>query len=122
MSKIAVTGHKGQIGRELIKRGYEPLDCDITNLDQVNESIHRVNPDVIIHCAAMTDVEWCETHEKRAFAVNVNGTNNLLYDFTGTLIYLSTVHVFNGQKYWDYSEKSRPDPVNVYQVGGGANI
>lgn len=114
MTKIAVTGYEGMIGSELTDRGYEPLKCDITNLDEVNSEIHRVNPDIIVHCAALTSVAECEEDDKKAFAVNVNGVNNILYDFSGTLIYFSTVHVFNGTKYWSYSERHRPDPVNTY--------
>jgi dTDP-4-dehydrorhamnose reductase len=114
--RVAVTGHKGFIGSELVKRGYEPLECDITNLDEVNDAVHSVNPDMIIHCAAITDVEWCEIKEnqKQVFAVNVGGVNKLLYDFNGIFVYLSSVHVFNGRKYWDYSEKHQPDPLSVY--------
>jgi len=114
--KVVVTGHKGLIGSKLVERGYEPLDCDITNLEETTERIHSVNPDVIIHCAALTNVGYCEQKKNReeAFAVNVGGTNNLLYDFSGILIYLSTVHVFNGRKYWDYRENHRPDPLNTY--------
>ena len=112
--KIAVTGWEGTIGSELVDRGYEPLKCDITNLDEVNSEIHRVDPDVIVHCAAMTNVGDCEDDDRGAFAVNVNGVNNILYDFTGTLVYLSTVHVFDGTKYWAYSEKHKPSPVNTY--------
>lgn len=111
---IAVTGYEGQIGSELIKLGYEPLKCDITDLDQVNDEIHRVKPDVIIHCAALTDVAYCEENGKKAFAVNVGGVNNMLYDFNGIFIYLSTVHVFDGQKYWNYSERHSPNPINTY--------
>jgi dTDP-4-dehydrorhamnose reductase len=114
MNRIAVTGSDGQIGKELIKYGYEPLKCDVTDFDEVRDELHRVKPDVIINCAAITDVGYCEENKEKAFAVNVRGVSNLLYDFYGTFIYLSTVHVFNGQKYWDYSEKHRPDPVNTY--------
>ena len=114
--KIAVTGWEGTIGSELVDRGYEPLKCDVTNLDEVNAEIHRVEPDVIIHCAAMTNVTWCEQEEnqQKAFSVNVNGVHNILHDFSGTLIYLSTVHVFDGKRYWDYSERHSPSPVNTY--------
>ena len=45
---------------------------------------------------------------------NVGGVNNMLYDFSGILIYLSTVHVFDGRKYWNYSERHSPNPVNTY--------
>ena len=114
---IAVTGYKGRIGSQLVKRGYTPLDCDITDFEQVRDTVSKVNPDVIIHCAALTDVGYCERskeNEKEAFKVNVRGTANLLEGFEGTFIYLSTVHVFNGEKYFDYSEKHKPDPVNAY--------
>jgi dTDP-4-dehydrorhamnose reductase len=110
--KIAVTGHEGTIGSRLVKRGYIPLDCNITKVDEVFDTVSKVNPDVIIHCAAMTSVAWCEENEKAAFATNVNGTANVLESFAGKFIYLSTVHVFDGQKYWDYSEK--PNAVNIY--------
>jgi len=112
--KIAVTGHEGRIGSELVRRGYEPLVCDITDFDQTKDAIHSVSPDVIIHCAAATDVGWCEENDKEAFGINVRGTTNLLEAFTGTFIYLSTVHVFNGQKFFKYSEKHQPSPINVY--------
>jgi len=114
--KIAVTGHEGKIGSELVDRGYIPLECDVTDLDQVNSEIHRVNPDLIVHCAAMTDVGWCEENKEKAFGVNVRGVHNILYEFTGTLVYLSSVHIFNGSKYWNYSEKHRPDPQNTYGI------
>ena len=112
--KISVTGHKGKIGSELIKLGYEPLECDITNLDQINDAIHSVKPDVIIHCAALSDVAYCEENQDEAFAVNARGVANMLYDFQGIFIYLGTVHVFDGQKYWNYSERQQPNPVNTY--------
>ncbi len=115
--KIAVTGYEGRIGSLLDRRGYTPLECDITDVEQVHDTVSRINPDVIIHCAAITDVGYCERskeNEKEAYKVNVRGTATILDKFEGTLIYLSTVHVFNGQKYFDYTEKHRPDPVNVY--------
>lgn len=112
--KIAVTGHEGNIGKELIKKGYTPLECDVTNFEQVLDTVSKINPDVIIHCAAMTDVTWCEENEREAYKVNVRGTANVLEAFSGYFIYLSSVHVFDGKKYFDYSEKHTPNPVNAY--------
>jgi dTDP-4-dehydrorhamnose reductase len=114
MTTIAVTGHEGTIGSRLVKKGYTPLECNITNIEEVHDTVAKVNPDVIIHCAAMTSIAWCEESEKEAFMVNVRGTSHVLDAFAGKLIYLSTVHVFDGKKYWDYTEKHVPDPVNVY--------
>jgi len=113
--KIAVTGYEGNIGSELVKKGYIPLECDVTDADQVNDTVSKVNPDVIIHCAAMTDVTWCEKNEKKAFGVNVRGTANVMEAFKGKLfIYLSSVHVFDGEKYFAYSERHKPNPINAY--------
>jgi len=112
--KIAITGSEGTIGKELVKYGYEPLKCDVTDFDEVQAEMKRVMPDVIINCAAVTDVDYCEENQSEAFAVNARGVSNLLFDFHGIFIYLSSVHVFNGQKYWDYSERHKPDPINVY--------
>ena len=112
--KIAVTGHKGNIGSRLVKKGYIPLDCDVTNVEQVFDTVSDVNPDVIVHCAAKTDVGWCEKNEKKAYAINVLGTSIVLESFAGRFIYLSTVHVFNGKKYFPYSEKHEPNVVNAY--------
>jgi dTDP-4-dehydrorhamnose reductase len=89
--KIAITGHEGTIGSRLVKRGYTPLECNITNFEAVRDTVANVNPDVIIHCAAMTSVAECEKNEKEAFMVNVRGTS-----------------------FFDYSEKQIPNTVNAY--------
>ena len=112
--KVAITGYKGLIGSELIKQGCVPLECDVTSKVEVDHEINAVVPDVIIHCAALTDVNECENNSKKAFNINVKGTTNILDIFDGKFIFLSTVHVFNGKKYWPYSEKHKPEPTNVY--------
>ncbi len=114
MTVIAVTGHEGNIGSRLVKKGYTPLDCDVTDIKQVIDTVSKVNPDVIVHCAAKTGVGWCEKNEKEAYKINVRGTANVLESFAGRFIYLSTVHVFNGNRWTPYSEKHEPNVVNAY--------
>ena len=91
--KALVTGVKGQLGydvmNELKKRGYEAVGCDITDdaeiqLDitdskAVSETIERINPDVVIHCAAWTAVDAAEDEENipKVRAVNAEGTKNI---------------------------------------------
>lgn len=116
MTTIAITGHEGRIGSELVKRGYTPLVCDITNIEETIDTVSSVNPDVIIHCAAMTDVGWCETHEKEASKVNIRGTAHVMEAHKGRFIYLSTVHVFDGMRYHPYSEKHEVNPLNAYGI------
>jgi dTDP-4-dehydrorhamnose reductase len=112
--KIAVTGHKGTLGKRFVERGYTPLECDITNIEETFDTVSSVNPDVIIHCASMTSVAECENNDKEAYKVNARSVSHVLDAFAGKFIYLSTVHVFDGQRYWDYSEKHIPNAVNVY--------
>jgi len=112
--KIAVAGHKGFVGSELIKRGCIPLDCDVTKRDSVEYEVNRLSPDVIIYASAKSDVEWCEENPKKAYDVNVQGVVNITDYFDGVFIYLSSVHVFSGKRYFDYSEKHKPSPVNTY--------
>lgn len=111
--KIIVAGHQGTVGQELIKRGCEPLDCDVSNREETYQVVSEANPDVIINCAAMTDVKWCEEFPSAALNVNGRGAGSLALSFKGILIQLSTDHVFNGKR-GNYSEKDKTDPVNIY--------
>ncbi|MCP4356803.1 MAG: sugar nucleotide-binding protein, partial [Chloroflexi bacterium] len=61
MDTIAVTGHRGRLGSELVKRGCVPLDADVTDFYELNQAILKIKPDAIIHSAAQTDVDACET-------------------------------------------------------------
>lgn len=122
---IAVTGHEGNVGRELVKWGCTPLVCDILSPASIREAVEHVKPNVLIHAAAMTNVDDCEKSPDDAFKVNARGTSNLLNEFTnGTFIYLSTDHVFSGNRGWwrgAYTERDIPAPVNVYgftKLGG----
>jgi dTDP-4-dehydrorhamnose reductase len=115
--KIAITGYKGMVGSEILRQRpeYDAFKCDITNPIKVRSEIERIKPDIIIHCAALTDVHECEKDKKKAFAVNVRGTGNIAeWCKRGHFIYLSTDHVFDGNRYWAYSEKHKPHPINDY--------
>ena len=115
MQKIAVTGSTGLLGNKLVSLGCVPLECDITNPNSIKRAVDEVAPDVIIHCAAATNIDWCEEHPLEAFNVNVRGVSNLLDCFpTGLLVYTSTVHVFDGHSFHAYGEKHIPNPINVY--------
>jgi len=111
----AVTGYKGNIGSELAERGYIPIKSDITDMEAVYQEIQEINPDIIVHCAALTDVDYCEEHDREAFEVNVRGTLNVIDSFDGLFVYPSTVHVFGGNtSIRAYRESHDPSPVNAY--------
>lgn len=114
---IGITGYKGRLGSELLKYGCLPLDCDITSRMSIRQALHDVNPDMIIHCAAMTGVDECEQYKDEALEINAKGTENLKVCFPYDIIYISTDYVFDGKKGM-YSEKDEPsDPKNLCWYG-----
>ncbi len=136
--KVLVTGTSGQLGfdvmEELARRGYEGIGADrsetdadfehvrmdITDKDLVFKIVEGIRPDVIVHCAAWTNVDGAEDPEKLAAvrAVNVDGTRNLAEaakEVDAKFVYISTDYVFDGEG----SEPWKPDdknyaPINVY--------
>ena len=130
MKKILVTGAFGQLGTSLCEvlsnksilatgriitttEKYRSMELDITNQKNVEELIHNYKPDIIIHLAAMTDVDGCEKDPEIAFDINVRATENLLKNFRGKFIYISTDYVFDGEE-GPYSEDDKVNPVSVY--------
>lgn len=121
--KILVTGAEGKIGRKFVAQGAVPLDVDVTDLGAVHGAILKnVNyvlkqPFVLLHLAAETDVDYCERNTKVAFNTNVLGTSNVLEATRhagGRVVLFSTCHVFSGERYFPYSEKHTPSPINQY--------
>ena len=130
MKKILITGAFGQLGTSLCKvlsnesilaagrviistKKYKCIELDITNQRKVAEIISNYKPDIIIHLAAMTDVDGCEKTPEIAFDVNVKATENLLTSFKGKFIYISTDYVFDGEK-GPYFEDDKVNPMSVY--------
>lgn len=126
MSKVAITGANGQLGQELVRcfKGLNytiyPLgkeDLDVTNHDQVDRIIQKIQPDIIIHCAAFTNVDQSERYTDQAFLVNGIGTRNIAVasnKVDAKLVYLSTNYVFDGKKSGPYSEYDSPNPAGIY--------
>ena len=122
--KIFVTGGKGMLGRTLrrvltdveIVVGDLP-ECDITQADAVREAIAAADVDAVVHCAAMTQVDLCETEWKRAFLINGTGSANVAKaceTLGKRLIAIATDYVFHGDKPTAYLETDKPDPQTVY--------
>lgn len=116
--EIGITGAKGIIGSKLVEQGCQPMTCDVKDIDDVKYSLKAFEPDVVIHCAALTDVTYCENHFKESFEVNVRGTSNVVEAMPkcSLFIYLSSDHVFNGNNWFaqGYGEWQKPSPVNRY--------
>lgn len=113
-SKVAVLGHTGRLGSELVKAGYIPLDADITSLWDLQEKIAILNPDTIINCASITNVDECEDVLKElATEVNDVGAWNLRTVFKGRIIHISTDFIFDGRG-GPYTEQATPNPLSHY--------
>lgn len=136
--KILITGSKGQLGNELqriIQNGYSeigkvseniknseafPLDrdeLDITKLEDVKKVLNEIKPDVVINCAAATNVDGCESNQDMAFQINAIGARNLAMvceEIGAKLVQVSTDYVFSGKGDTPLTEYDMPDPYSVY--------
>lgn len=138
--KIMITGCKGQLGSELLKQLSDgksdigpiperlrnaitiPVDLpelDISNYQQVQEFVRRHHPDVIINCAAYTNVDGCEVNHDDAFKANAIGPRNLARaaeKIGARLVHVSTDYVFNGRDNGGVplDEAALPDPISAY--------
>ena len=124
-TKVLVTGSRGQLGSDLIRglstrydvSGIDIEDVDITDSSSVRDVIISYNPRVVIHAAAYTDVDGCESNTGLAMAVNADGTRNIAEvcrDIGTRMIYYSTDYVFDGEKRSAYVESDSPNPQTVY--------
>ncbi len=108
-------------GADIVRRSsfevYGFYKLDITKKQNVLAVIKNLNPDVIIHAAAWTDVDGCELDPKRAYRINSEGTKNVALAckaIGATLIYLSTDFVFDGKRKSPYKETDKTDPLSIY--------
>jgi dTDP-4-dehydrorhamnose reductase len=89
---------------------------DITQKDKSIKLISKINPDIVIHASALTNVDLCETNRSLAHAINVDGTSNVIGGcniIKCRLVYISTSFVFDGKKY-QYSEEEQTIPTTYY--------
>ena len=136
--RILITGACGMLGRDLVEvlsegqklylldvetfspslsSQFSTLTLDITDSAKTYTEVTRINPDIVIHSAAYTDVDGCETNRDLAFRVNALGTRNIALAcqrFDTELLYISTDFVFDGEKGEPYLEFDRPNPQSIY--------
>ena len=120
MGTIAVTGAHGRVGSELVRRGCIPIEANVTDFYALNQELLDLKPDVVIHCAAKTNVDACETQAMEAMKVNAGGVYGLAQVFQGKIVYLSTDYIFDGES-GPYDETDKPNPISIYgwsKLGG----
>lgn len=136
--KILLTGANGLLGQKVIDRaeGYDisliatgkgPYrgkknpnlnyrELDITNKDELLNVLKQEEPDVVIHAAAMTNVDACETAREDAWNINVTATKNLAIfcnELNIHLVHISTDFIFDGTA-GPYDETAIPAPLSYY--------
>ena len=133
---VLITGVSGLLGSYLVKTVPDDISLhgtwlttvtipnghlsthrlDITKRDEVSAIFEKCKPDIVIHCAAMGSVDYCQNHWQEAYVVNVKGTQNILdmasYNNT-KVVFISTNAVYDGENA-PYSPESPKMPVNMY--------
>ncbi|MBD3349214.1 MAG: dTDP-4-dehydrorhamnose reductase [Candidatus Eisenbacteria bacterium] len=107
---------------EAMRPDWEVLEADLEQFDVSNEretlsAVREASPDVVVNCAAYTDVDGAETHRDAAFATNAAGAGSVAKAAAAAgarIIHLSTDYVFDGAKAGPYTEDDPPNPVSVY--------
>jgi len=134
--RVGVTGASGMLGTALVRhfsksykvfatsrskglegRGIE-WDCfNLTNIELLNKWLNKIKPDIVIHCAAIVNVDACEENIRLATALHFETTKTMsdYLDLNNSrLIYISTDSVFDGKKQGTYNELDFVSPLNIY--------
>ena len=134
--KIIITGATGLLGSQLVKTlindntvvgisktGISPIcktvNIDITDAKATYDAITKENPDIVIHCAALSNVDECEKNPREAYKINSLGTRNVALScqrFDAKLLYISTDYVFTNPTpiASGFSEFDQTNPCNIY--------
>lgn len=130
--KVLVAGSQGMLAQDVVpvlrSAGHHVVTCDlrpaaeshtldITDLDDVCALVREVAPDIVVNCAAYTNVDAAETDEDAAFRINALGPWNLALacrEAHAALMHVSTDYVFDGQKGSAYEEFDHANPLGVY--------
>lgn len=136
--KVLITGAKGQLGKQItnilrngqseigkLPKEYENVEIigvdvdvlDITDINAVRSYLTDVKPEIIINCAAYTNVDACESNEDLAFKINALGPRNLAIisnEVNAKVVHVSTDYVFSGEGTVPFKEYDETIPVSVY--------
>jgi dTDP-4-dehydrorhamnose reductase len=97
--------------------GFTHAQLDLGNQPLLRDAVHALDFDVLINCAALTNVDYCETHHDDAFRLNADAPRVLaeICEKRGArLIHVSTDYVFDGEKTEPYVEEDPAEPISVY--------
>ncbi len=123
--RILVTGSAGQLGRSFQRSlagvgetlFFDLKELDLTKTDDIRRSLAELKPELVIHCAAYTEVDSAEDKPELALAVNATAPTVIAEEQArrgGAIIHISTDYVFDGSKAGEYTESDAPNPLSVY--------
>src|SRR5438874_3013604 len=123
--KIAVIGAKGRLGAALAREyahdfemaTFSHGELDLGKLDQVRSTLSETEFDLLINCAALTNVDYCESNRDEAFLINAEAPRllaEICRQKSAALIHISTDYVFDGRQDSPYTEEDTPRPLSVY--------
>lgn len=120
--RVLLTGHKGQLGQALLRlrpdcAGLDLPEVDLTELAALEEAVRATTPELIVHCAAMTDVDGAARNPEIAYRINGLGTQNVALvaaKLHVPVAHISTNEVFDGTKTTPYTEYEPTRAINAY--------
>jgi dTDP-4-dehydrorhamnose reductase len=123
--KIAIVGANGRLGAALVREyqrdyevtSYDRRQLDLGQLDRVRSALAGAKFELLINCAALTNVDYCESHREEAFLVNAEAPRlmaGIASENSAKLIHFSTDYVFDGKKTDPYVEEDKAVPLSVY--------
>lgn len=123
--RLAIMGSAGRLGAALAREyqhrfellSFDRTQVDLRKLDEVQACLSRAEFDLLINCAALTNVDYCESHRQQAFLINAQASRQLAEicrQKTAKLIHISTDYVFDGRKDSPYIEEDQSGPLGVY--------
>ena len=123
--KVLIIGSEGMLGHDLVdilsaenEINTTTIDTlDITDINKTIKTVKEINPDVVVHAAAFTNVDGSESNPDLAYKVNVLGTRNVAVacsEADSALVYICTDYVFDGTKGSPYYEYDQTNPLSVY--------
>jgi len=125
MRSITIIGANGRLGAALAReysrdfevRAFGRNELDLGNLDHVRSIVSETEFDLLINCAALTNVDYCESHRDEAFLINAMAPGLIAKICRGKsarLIHISTDYVFDGNAATPYTEETKASPLGIY--------
>lgn len=123
--RIVIVGAGGRLGAALAReytsdfdvRGFRHADLNLGDSNEIRERLCPLEFELLINCAALTNVDYCESHREEAVSTNAEGPGvlaELCHEKDAKLIHISTDYVFDGKKHTPYREEEEAVPLSIY--------